>query len=117
MDTRKENRHLLKHMVCAGLSGCITECIAMPIDTIKTRLMMDATRSVSFTKTLRPVVSALWKEGIRSFFKGLTPGLHRQIVFASTRIGLYDPVPFVMPKKTFDNLSSVDEIPLWDAGT
>lgn len=83
-----------KHMLCAGLSGCITECLVLPIDTVKTRLMVDATETGSFNIALKSTVKSLWSEGGRSFFKGLAPGLQRQIVFASTRIGLYDPVRF-----------------------
>lgn len=32
------------------------------------------------------------EEGVSSLFKGLTAGLQRQMVFASLRIGLYEPV-------------------------
>jgi len=32
------------------------------------------------------------EEGPRSLYSGLAPGLHRQLVFASIRIGLYDDV-------------------------
>lgn len=32
------------------------------------------------------------EEGFSSLFKGLTAGLQRQMVFASLRIGLYEPV-------------------------
>jgi solute carrier family 25 uncoupling protein 8/9 len=34
----------------------------------------------------------LAEEGVGSLFKGLTAGLQRQMVFASLRIGLYEPV-------------------------
>jgi solute carrier family 25 uncoupling protein 8/9 len=91
--TRAKN--ILKHMGCAGFSGCLTECIVIPFDTTKARLMMDETFNGSFPKHLKKIVGKLQKEGLRAFFKGLTPGLHRQIVFASTRIGLYDPVTFL----------------------
>jgi len=87
-------KKVLKHMACAGLSGCLTECIVIPFDTTKARLMMDESFKGSFPKHLQKVVGKLWKEGPRAFFKGLVPGLHRQIVFTSTRIGLYDPVSF-----------------------
>jgi solute carrier family 25 uncoupling protein 8/9 len=32
------------------------------------------------------------EEGIKSLYKGLSAGLQRQMVFASLRIGLYEPV-------------------------
>jgi len=78
-------------MMCAGVSGCVTEGIALPVDTIKTRLMINSSESVSI-KALVNAVKTLRKEGGGSFFKGLIPGFHRQILFASVRIGLYDPV-------------------------
>lgn len=88
---RKEST--AKYMIGAGLSGCITECFVLPVDTLKARLMMDESRAGSFLKNIKTAASKLHKEGgFRSFFKGLSPGLHRQIVFASTRIGLYEPV-------------------------
>ena len=110
-DSKIKMNAMAKHMICAGLSGCITECIALPIDTIKTRLMMDASRSSPFVKTLNKAVSRLWKEGVKSFFKGLSPGIHRQILFASTRIGLYDPVTL---QCTLTNI--VHAISLWGEG-
>jgi len=82
----------LKYMACAGISGSITECIALPADTIKARLMLDTTKGIPFIKACRGAFNELLNEGYRSFFKGLTPGIHRQLVFASVRIGLYDPV-------------------------
>ncbi len=91
--TKNGKEHVLGHMLGAGISGCITECIVLPVDTIKTRLMIDASAPVSI-KALKNATSTLWAEGGSAFFRGLTPGLHRQIVFASTRIGLYDPVRF-----------------------
>ncbi len=31
-------------------------------------------------------------EGVTSLFKGLTPGIHRQLLFGSIRLGSYEPV-------------------------
>lgn len=88
---KRDEKQILSHMIGAGISGCITECIVLPVDTLKTRLMVDSTAPVS-VKSLTNAIHTLRGEGTRSFFRGLTPGLHRQLVFASSRIGLYDPV-------------------------
>jgi solute carrier family 25 uncoupling protein 8/9 len=47
------------------------------------------------------------EEGVGSLFKGLTAGLQRQIVFASLRIGLYEPV-----KQLYVGENHVGMIPL-----
>lgn len=89
------SRSIWKHMASAGFSGCITECIVLPVDTVKARLMMDESFKGSFPAHLRKVVTKLWRErGLKAFYKGLAPGLHRQILFGSTRIGLYDSVAY-----------------------
>lgn len=41
---------------------------------------------------LNCVKTVIREEGVSSLFKGLTAGLQRQMVFASLRIGLYEPV-------------------------
>ena len=87
----KGKEHALRKMLCSGFAGCVTECVALPIDTIKTRLMVDSSSSVS-VNAIKEATRKLLGEGFGSFFKGLSPGLHRQIVFASTRIGLFEPV-------------------------
>ena len=93
-DDKPNKGNVFKHMMCAGFSGCVTECIVLPVDTVKARLMMDESKLISPIKHFNKAFAKLWKEGIHSFFKGLSAGLQRQIVFASTRIGLYDPVFF-----------------------
>jgi solute carrier family 25 uncoupling protein 8/9 len=86
-----KTKNLYLNILCAGAAGCITEAIAIPFDTIKTRLMVDTTSAVS-TKAIFNAVKNLSKDGFPAFFQGLCPGLQRQIVFASIRIGLYEPV-------------------------
>lgn len=41
---------------------------------------------------LHCIRTILAEEGVSSLFQGLSAGLQRQIVFASLRIGLYEPV-------------------------
>ena len=38
------------------------------------------------------VVSLAKNEGPLALFKGLTPGLQRQLLFGTLRLGLYEPV-------------------------
>ena len=39
--------------------------------------------------TMRAVAA---EEGIGALWKGITPGIHRQVLFGGLRIGLYEPV-------------------------
>ena len=32
------------------------------------------------------------EEGVGALWKGITPGIHRQVLFGGLRIGLYEPV-------------------------
>jgi hypothetical protein len=81
----------LRSMMCAAASGCISEVVALPFDTLKTTLMVDSKSRVTF-QAIRIALNNLHRDGWEYFFKGLSPGLHRQLVFASIRIGLYEPV-------------------------
>ena len=87
----QESNRVLVNLVCAGLSGCTAELLALPVDTVKTTLMADKHTKVSI-QAIFHTIRELSKDGMRAFFKGLAPGLHRQLVFATIRIGLYEPV-------------------------
>ncbi len=66
----------------------------IPVDTAKVRLQIrgltqpDAPRQGLF----KTVVEIGKGEGPLALFKGLTPGIHRQLLFGSIRLGLYEPV-------------------------
>jgi solute carrier family 25 uncoupling protein 8/9 len=48
------------------------------------------------------------EEGVSALYKGLEPGLHRQVINGGLRIGLYDPV-----KKIIVGKDHVGDVPLW----
>ncbi|KAI0240531.1 Mitochondrial uncoupling protein 2 [Lamellibrachia satsuma] len=101
----------------AGLAACSAEIATVPFDTAKVRLQLQGEQRGATTTELgakpdprdtaqlRRGVNAMKyrgltgtiatmcrEEGPRSLYNGLAPGLHRQLVFASIRIGLYDDV-------------------------
>lgn len=47
-------------------------------------------QSVRYRGVLGTIVTMVKTEGPRSLYNGLVAGLHRQMSFASVRIGLYD---------------------------
>jgi len=87
---------------CAGLGACIAEVVTLPIDTAKVRLQLQqrsAAGQAQTAQTAAPRVGMLGmvakigkEEGILALYKGFWPALHRQLVFASLRVGLYGQV-------------------------
>ncbi|XP_068601284.1 dicarboxylate carrier UCP2-like [Brachionichthys hirsutus] len=78
----------------AGTAGCVADLVTFPLDTAKVRLQiqgeskpLDGTRYRGVFGTIFTMVKT---EGPRSLYSGLVAGLHRQMCFASVRIGLYD---------------------------
>ncbi|CAL1571092.1 unnamed protein product [Knipowitschia caucasica] len=77
----------------AGTAACVADLVTFPLDTAKVRLQIQG-ESSDVRKRYRGVfgtIFTMWKtEGPRSLYSGLVAGLHRQMTFASVRIGLYD---------------------------
>lgn len=79
----------------AGAAACVADLVTFPLDTAKVRLQIQGeSKSVNIQKKYRGVFGTIFTmvrtEGPRSLYNGLIAGLHRQICFASVRIGLYD---------------------------
>ena len=89
----------LKSFLCGGAAACIAEVATLPIDTAKVRLQLlqrtlqDNSTSFPKSEIQLNMISMLRKiateEGLPALYKGMVPALHRQLVFASLRIGLY----------------------------
>lgn len=93
--------------VSAGLAACVADLLTFPLDTAKVRLQIQGEGAASVASTeakaalasplkYRGVFRTLYvisaEEGVRALYNGLVAGLHRQLCFASVRIGLYDSV-------------------------
>lgn len=98
--------------ISAGVGGCIAELLTLPLDTAKVRLQIRNVMAPSWAKSMRLLVNGdfvhlsslppkppgmlrtmnmiVVHEGAKKLFSGLVPGLHRQMCFASIRIGFYD---------------------------
>lgn len=83
---------LSKKMLCAGSAACVADVLTFPFDVAKVRLQIAQNSANDAAKN--GLFSTLFKiaktEGIKSWWNGIVPGLQRQCVFASIRIGLYD---------------------------
>jgi solute carrier family 25 (mitochondrial uncoupling protein), member 8/9 len=86
-----------KNLFAAGSAACIAEIVSLPLDTAKVRLQLQgagikAGEPVKYTNIMQTVRTIAVEEGPQALWKGLAPGLLRQMVFATLRIGLYEPV-------------------------
>lgn len=78
-------------MLSGGTAACIAEVLTIPLDTAKVRLQVQGAGG-KYNGMLHCVRTMAMEEGVSSLFKGLVAGFQRQMVFASLRIGLYEPV-------------------------
>lgn len=77
----------------AGLGACIAEIVTLPIDTAKVRLqLLKKSGAAPSLGMLGMVRNIALNEGTLALYKGFWPAIHRQLVFASLRVGLYGQV-------------------------
>ncbi|XP_035536667.1 mitochondrial uncoupling protein 2-like [Morone saxatilis] len=81
----------------AGTAGCVADLVTFPLDTAKVRLQIQGESKPSlgaqrarYKGVFGTIFTMIKTEGPRSLYSGLVAGLHRQMSFASVRIGLYD---------------------------
>lgn len=61
-------------------------CVVHPMDVIKNRMQMQKGKA-SISETIRSIYN---KEGITTFYSGLTAGLVRQATYTTVRLGIYN---------------------------
>ena len=78
----------------AGLAASLAEIATLPIDTAKVRLQLNRSvaGSASSTGLIGTVATIARTEGLLALYKGFWPAIHRQLIFASLRVGLYGQV-------------------------
>lgn len=86
----------------------------IPLDTAKVRLQIQGQKLKpgdvpKYKGLLNTVMVMIKEEGLRSPYKGIYAGFQRQIVYASLRTGLYDPIRNLLCGKDFKG-----EIPLYN---
>ncbi|CAG9329448.1 unnamed protein product [Blepharisma stoltei] len=78
-------------MISAGIGGSIAELFTLPFDTVKVRLMVQkqAGGPAKYSGMLNCATVMAKEEGVSSLWKGLTPGIQRQLVYCSLRLAMY----------------------------
>ncbi|KAG7243105.1 hypothetical protein INR49_016480, partial [Caranx melampygus] len=83
----------------AGTAGCVADLVTFPLDTAKVRLQIQGEsksalggQKARYRGVFGTLLTMVKTEGPRSLYSGLVAGLHRQMSFASVRIGMYDTI-------------------------
>ena len=87
--------YMFRNIQYAALACCIAEVATIPIDSVKVRLQLQKTPEGEVPRykgLLGTMAKVTAEEGPFALFKGLVPGLQRQIVFNGLSIGLYVPI-------------------------
>uniref|UniRef100_A0A3Q3E8Y4 Dicarboxylate carrier UCP2 n=1 Tax=Hippocampus comes TaxID=109280 RepID=A0A3Q3E8Y4_HIPCM len=81
----------------AGAAGCVSDLVTFPLDTAKVRLQIQGEseplvrgQRATYRGVFGTMFTIVRTEGARGLYNGLLAGLHRQMSFASVRVGLYD---------------------------
>jgi len=81
---------------CGGAAACWAEVCTIPLDTVKVRLQTQGKlppgTPLKYTGMLNCFSTVIKEEGPQGLWKGLAPGLLRQSIFATLRIGMYEHV-------------------------
>eukprot|EP00882_Tetradesmus_deserticola_P018310 GHRQ01019669.1.p1 GENE.GHRQ01019669.1~~GHRQ01019669.1.p1 ORF type:complete len:129 (+),score=24.50 GHRQ01019669.1:552-938(+) len=76
----------------SAISACTAEALTLPLDTAKVRLQLQGGGAGKYKGLLGTCMTIAREEGPSALWKGLKPGLHRQVMYGGLRIGLYEPV-------------------------
>jgi len=78
-----------KPFVAGSLSGMLATCCIQPVDMIKVRVQIAGAEGGT-TNPFTVTSNILKNDGFGGFYKGLSAGLTRQVVYTGARLGLYD---------------------------
>ena len=106
MATKTKEYSFPQMLVVGASSGIMCEVLTLPIDTIKVRMQVFQNKYKNFSSTSRLIFK---EEGIKGFYKGCTPGLLRQLFFASFRMAFFDiAIQKVGQRKGYENVNVLD---------
>ena len=79
-------------MLTAGTAACIADIVTFPLDTAKVRLQVQGEGGAAGAGggkrgVLRTLGHVVKTEGVTALYRGIVPGLQRQMAFSAIRIG------------------------------
>lgn len=92
--------------IAGGLAGCVATCIVLPIDSLKVSLQLDrGSKAPGGPSRIVTATKNLLGGGVSTIWGGLSPALARQLVYTSSRMGLYSSLTLYMKGLSALNLS------------
>jgi hypothetical protein len=92
-ENKHENYDFWIRMGSAGIAGASAQFVVNPIETIKVRLQNEGTAIVKKYKSFFNGFRIVYlEEGVKGLWKGTTPALSRELIYTSSRMGLYKPI-------------------------
>ena len=107
-----ERTSFVGNLAASAFSASFAEACTIPIDTAKVRLQLQGAATAGGAKPkysgmVGTMVTVAKEEGVGALWKGITPGIHRQVLFGGLRIGLYEPI-----KNLYCGKDHVGDVPL-----
>jgi len=92
-ENKHENYDFWIRMGSAGIAGASAQFVVNPIETVKVRLQNEGTAIVKKYKSFFNGFRIVYlEEGVKGLWKGTTPALSRELIYTSSRMGLYKPI-------------------------
>ncbi|KAL4436080.1 hypothetical protein ABPG77_005528 [Micractinium sp. CCAP 211/92] len=89
-----------KTFAASAIAACTAEIATLPLDTAKVKLQLQPKSAApKYRGLLGTCMTVAREEGAAALWKGLAPGLQRQVVYGGLRIGLYEPIRNAMMGK------------------
>jgi hypothetical protein len=97
--------HPFLHLICGALAGATATIFTYPLDLMRARLASEV-RSRTYRNVVHGLVQMYHKEGLYSWFKGMSPTLQGILPYAGVNFATYETLKYYAPKKKNGELSS-----------
>jgi solute carrier family 25 (adenine nucleotide translocator) protein 4/5/6/31 len=81
--------HISK-LILGASTGVIAQTITYPFDTVRRRMQMNSRSGLKKYNSILDCVLSMWKEGIRSFYRGVVMNMLRTVPGISIQMYVYD---------------------------
>ncbi|TKX22003.1 putative mitochondrial carrier protein 12 [Elsinoe australis] len=97
--------------VAGGVAGMISQAVVYPLDTLKFRMQNETVRGgLSGNKLIIATAKKMWaRDGLRSFYRGLSMGLVGMFPYASIDLGTFEYLKRRLVKRKADASGCTDE--------
>jgi len=88
----KSNEPTWVRFLTGGTASSIAEVATLPVDMAKVRLQVQGSGAKVYSNLFDCIYKVAKTEGVGALYKGLAPGLLRQMSYSSIRMGIYEPI-------------------------